>query len=90
MPGEIYNIGGGTELTNIEITSKILDYFGLSTDSIEYVKDRQGHDLRYSVDCSKAERELNYKPTVSFETGILETVKWYEENSEWWKPLRKL
>jgi len=90
MPGEIYNIGGGTELTNIEITSKILDYFGLTTESIEYVKDRQGHDLRYSVDCSKAERELDYKPTVSFETGILETIKWYEENSEWWKPLRKL
>ena len=89
-PGEIYNIGGGTELTNIQITKKILDYFGLTEDSINYVEDRQGHDLRYSVDCSKAERELNYKPEVPFETGILETIKWYEDNSEWWKPLRKL
>lgn len=88
--GEIYNIGGGTELTNIQITKKILDYFGLTEDSINYVEDRQGHDLRYSVDCSKAERELNYKPEVPFETGILDTIRWYEENVEWWEPLRKL
>ena len=88
--GEIYNIGGGTELTNIQITEKILSYFGLNKDSIEYVEDRQGHDLRYSVDCSKAEKELNYKPEISFETGILDTIEWYVENTEWWKPLRML
>jgi dTDP-glucose 4,6-dehydratase len=86
--GEIYNIGGGTEMTNLEITTVILNHFGLSESSIEYVSDRLGHDQRYSVDCSKAMNEIGYKPEIDFTSGIADTIDWYINNSEWWKPLR--
>lgn len=88
-PGEIYNIGGGEELENIEITKIILNNFDYDEDWIEYVPDRKGHDLRYSVDISKARKELGYQPLVSFELGILETISWYRENREWWEPLKQ-
>jgi dTDP-glucose 4,6-dehydratase len=88
-PGSIYNIGGGEELTNLEITSKILSLVGASNSSIEYVKDRKGHDFRYSVDWKKIERDLGYHPKVSFNQGLKDTVNWYQENQEWWKPLKK-
>ena len=88
-PGSIYNIGGGEELTNLEITSKILSLVGASNSSIEYVKDRKGHDFRYSVDWKKIERDLGYQPKVSFNQGLKDTVNWYQENQEWWKPLKK-
>ena len=87
--GEIYNIGGGREMTNIELTEKILSELGLNHDKIEYVEDRKGHDLRYSVDWEKARKELGYEPQVKFETGISETVTWYRENKSWWEPLKK-
>lgn len=87
--GEIYNIGGGREMTNIELTDKILNELGLNHDKIEYVEDRKGHDLRYSVDWEKARKELGYEPQVEFETGISETVTWYRENKSWWEPLKK-
>ena len=87
--GEIYNIGGGREMTNIELTDKILSELGLNHDKIEYVEDRKGHDLRYSVDWEKARKELGYEPQVKFETGISETVTWYRENKSWWEPLKK-
>ena len=86
--GEIYNIGGGRELTNLEITDYILAEMGFDHSSIEYVEDRKGHDLRYSVDWSKINRELGYEPQVRFEVGLQETIKWYQENIEWWKPLK--
>lgn len=87
--GEIYNIGGGEELTNKELTKLILDAFNKSDENIEFVPDRLGHDLRYSVDCGKISSELGYKPQVQFNVGIQETIKWYRENESWWRPLKK-
>ena len=86
--GEVYNIGGGRELTNQEITSLILDAMGADESSIEYVKDRKGHDLRYSVDWTKINRELGYVPQIKFEDGLKETIQWYRDNEVWWKPLK--
>jgi len=86
--GEIYNIGGGRELTNNEITGLILDFMGADASSIEYVEDRKGHDLRYSVNWDKINRELGYEPYVKFEDGLRETIKWYRDNEAWWKPLK--
>ena len=88
-PGEIYNIGGGTELTNKELTSLLLDACGASWDSVEYVADRKGHDLRYSVDHTKISTELGYQPRVPFEQGLADTVEWYRKNRAWWEPLRE-
>jgi dTDP-glucose 4,6-dehydratase len=86
--GEVYNIGGGRELTNNEITSLILDSMGADVSNIEYVKDRKGHDFRYSVDWTKINRELGYEPKVKFEDGLRETIQWYRNNEAWWKPLK--
>ena len=86
--GEVYNIGGGRELTNLEITSIILSEMGFNETSIQYVEDRKGHDLRYSVDWTKIHRELGYTPQVQFETGLRETIAWYRDNVDWWKPLK--
>jgi dTDP-glucose 4,6-dehydratase len=86
--GEVYNIGGGRELTNNEITSLILEAMGADETSIEYVEDRKGHDLRYSVDWTKINRELGYEPHVKFEDGLRETIQWYRDNEAWWKPLK--
>jgi len=86
--GEIYNIGGGRELHNLEITKLILEEMGFDESSIEYVEDRKGHDLRYSVDWSKIRGELGYLPQVKFEDGLRDTIKWYRDNIEWWKPLK--
>ncbi len=87
-PGEVYNIGGGRELTNNEITRLLLEAIGADDSSIEYVKDRKGHDLRYSVDWTKINRELGYEPKVKFEDGLKETIEWYRDNESWWKPLK--
>ena len=86
--GEVYNIGGGRELTNLEITGLILDAMGTDESSIEYVEDRKGHDLRYSVDWTKINRELGYEPKVKFENGLRDTIQWYRDNEAWWKPLK--
>lgn len=86
--GEVYNIGGGRELTNVEITHLILDEMGFDDSSIIYVEDRKGHDLRYSVNWQKINSELAYEPTVKFEDGLRQTISWYRENVEWWKPLK--
>jgi dTDP-glucose 4,6-dehydratase len=86
--GEVYNIGGGRELTNLEITQLILDEMEFENSSIEYVEDRKGHDFRYSVDWQKINQELGYVPKVKFEDGLRETIKWYRENESWWKPLK--
>ena len=87
--GEIYNIGGNCELQNIELTKRILKEMAIGEEMVEKVKDRLGHDLRYSLDCSKIERELGWKPKTGFEEGLGKTVKWYKENEAWWKPLVK-
>jgi dTDP-glucose 4,6-dehydratase len=87
--GEVYNIGGGRELTNLEITHLILEAMGADESSIEYVEDRKGHDLRYSVDWTKINRELGYEPQVKFEDGLRETIEWYRNNRAWWAPLKQ-
>lgn len=87
-PGEIYNIGGGTELTNRELTERLLAAVGVGWEMVEPVADRKGHDRRYSVDIAKISGELGYAPRVSFEDGLAETVRWYADNRAWWEPLK--
>ncbi|GGJ51447.1 dTDP-glucose 4,6-dehydratase [Streptomyces brasiliensis] len=87
--GEVYNIGGGTELSNKELTQLLLDLAGASWDSVEYVPDRLGHDLRYSVDCTKISTELGYRPRKDFTVGLAETFAWYRDNRAWWQPLKE-
>ena len=89
--GEAYNIGGGNEKTNMEMTRIILKDMGKDdkNDSfIEFVKDRPGHDFRYSLDCAKI-RKLGWKPKHSFDSAIKETINWYKKNETWWKPLKE-
>jgi len=86
--GEIYNIAGKQELQNIVIVKTILKLLNKDEGLIEFVKDRPGHDLRYSLDISKIEK-LGWKPKVKFEEGIKKTVLWYKENKNWWKPIIK-
>jgi len=88
--GEIYNIGGGTELTNKELTYRLLQLGERSDDSIEPVADRLGHDRRYSVDCSKIRNELGYTPQVPFDDGLAGVVQWYFDNETWWRPLKDI
>ena len=87
--GNVYNIGGGTELTNLELTHQILQFMGKDESWIKYVTDRLGHDIRYSVDISKIVNELGFQPLVSWKDGLAETINWYRENESWWRPLRK-
>ena len=87
--GEAYNIGGGRELTNLEITELILQAMGADESSIRYVEDRKGHDLRYSVNWDKINNELGYVPLVQFEDGLRETIDWYRNNRAWWEPLKQ-
>jgi len=88
--GEIYNIGGGQELSNKELTHTILSEFGKGEESIEYVPDRPGHDFRYSVNIEKISGELGYAPRVNFEEGIRQTIDWYRNNESWWRPLKAI
>jgi dTDP-glucose 4,6-dehydratase len=87
--GEVYNIGGGMELTNLDITRFILKEMGSDESSIEFVKDRKGHDFRYSVNWTKIKRELEYEPLVKFEDGLRDTIQWYRDNEAWWRQLKK-
>jgi dTDP-glucose 4,6-dehydratase len=87
--GEIYNIGGGTELTNKALTELLLEASGKDWSSVEKVEDRKGHDLRYSVDISKISKELGYFPEVDFKSGLAETIEWYKNNRQWWEPLKQ-
>ncbi len=86
--GEVYNLGGGTELTNRELTERLLQACGAGWDQVQQVPDRLGHDLRYSVDISKAQAQLGYVPQVEFESGLAQTVAWYTDNRSWWEPLK--
>lgn len=85
--GEIYNIGGGAERTNLEITEKILGILGKDGSMIEHVKDRPGHDFRYSLDCSKL-KDLGWAPKYDFEDALEKTIRWYIENEWWWRKLK--
>ncbi|WP_434739553.1 dTDP-glucose 4,6-dehydratase [Micromonospora sp. SH-82] len=86
--GEIYHIGGGTELSNRELTGLLLTACDADWDRVRHVPDRKGHDRRYSLDCSKARRELGYTPRVDFRAGLADTVRWYRDNRPWWEALR--
>ncbi|MFZ1062848.1 MAG: dTDP-glucose 4,6-dehydratase [Acidimicrobiales bacterium] len=88
--GEIYNIGGGTELTNRAIVEQLLELCASDESMIQPVPDRLGHDRRYSVDWSKIRNELGYHPQVPFEQGLKATVQWYHDNEAWWKPLKNI
>ncbi len=85
--GEIYNIGGGTEVENIDLANMILEKFNLGGERMEFVADRLGHDIRYSVDISKIEAELGYKPKRRFNEGLEETIEFYKSNQQWWESL---
>ena len=87
-PGEIYNIGGDNEKSNLEITEGILRVLGKDGSMIEYVRDRPGHDWRYSLDSSKL-RSMGWKPEFDFEAALQATVEWYVENAWWWRPLKQ-
>jgi dTDP-glucose 4,6-dehydratase len=81
--GEVYNVGGRCELTNLQLTHALLEAVGKPKSLITFVKDRPGHDRRYAIDCSKLERELGWRPTVPFERGLKDTVQWYREHGDW-------
>jgi dTDP-glucose 4,6-dehydratase len=87
--GEIYNIGGGTELSNKNLTDLLLKATGRDKSFIEEVADRKGHDRRYSVDIGKITSELGYSPEVDFEAGLADVVQWYRDNRWWWEPLKE-
>jgi dTDP-glucose 4,6-dehydratase len=86
--GEIYHIGGGTELTNTELTERLLAACGRGWDMVRRVADRKGHDRRYSLDITKISEELGYAPAVPFEEGLAQTLAWYREHRSWWEPLK--
>ena len=83
--GEVYNIGGHNEKTNLEVVKIILKELGKSEDLIKYVTDRPGHDMRYAIDPAKIHHELGWLPATKFEDGIKKTIKWYLDNKEWWQ-----
>ncbi|WP_242347908.1 dTDP-glucose 4,6-dehydratase [Mucispirillum schaedleri] len=83
--GEVYNIGGHNEKTNLEVVKIILKELGKSEDLIKYVTDRPGHDMRYAIDPSKIHNELGWLPVTKFEDGIKKTIKWYLDNADWWQ-----
>jgi dTDP-glucose 4,6-dehydratase len=86
--GEIYNIGGGNEKANIDLTNKLLDLTERNSDFIKYVEDRPGHDRRYSIDCTKLYK-LGWRPRHDFDVALKSTVSWYKENEDWWKPIKE-
>jgi dTDP-glucose 4,6-dehydratase len=86
--GEVYNIGGGTELSNRELTGLLLEATGRDWSYVDAVEDRKGHDLRYSVDIAKIRGELGYEPQVDFRQGLADVVQWYRDRRDWWEPLK--
>lgn len=86
--GEIYNLGGRSEVRNIDVVKKILNLMGKDESMIRYVEDRKGHDFRYAIDCTKAEKELRWKPQVTFDEGLKKTIQWYLSNESWWREVK--
>ena len=85
--GSIYNVSAGNEVSNLEIVTRILKILGKSSNLIEFVEDRPGHDFRYSLDSTRIKKELAWKPEQPLSIGLESTVKWYVQNRNWWKPL---
>lgn len=86
--GRVYNFGGDAERTNLTVVRAILRALGKPEDRVEHVKDRKGHDRRYAIDFSRAEAELDWRPSVTFEEGLADTMRWYLANERWWRPLK--
>ncbi|MGQ5265294.1 dTDP-glucose 4,6-dehydratase, partial [Micromonospora sp. ZYX-F-536] len=86
--GEVYNIGGGTELTNKDLTGRLLQACDADWDRVVPVADRKGHDRRYSLDITKISQELGYAPSIDLDHGLADTVRWYRDNRTWWEPLK--
>ena len=86
-PGETYNVSSGNEMPNIDIARKILNLLNKNESLIRFVEDRPGHDIRYSLDSSKIKSKLGWKPKFTFKKALGTTVKWYQDNEKWWKPL---
>ncbi|PFM62231.1 dTDP-glucose 4,6-dehydratase [Bacillus cereus] len=87
--GEVYNIGGNNEKTNVDVVEQIIELLGKTKKDIEFVTDRLGHDRRYAIEAQKMKNEFDWEPKYTFERGLKETVEWYENNTEWWKPLKE-
>lgn len=86
--GEVYNIGGGSEQTNLAVTERLIELLGADRSAVRQVADRKGHDRRYSLDDTKIRERLGYRPAVPFERGLAETVAWYRDNPGWWEPVK--
>jgi len=87
-PGEVYNLGGRSERANIDVVREILRQLGKSESLIRFVNDRPGHDLRYAIDCTKAEAELGWTRKWDFTTGLAHTIRWYRDHEDWWRRVR--
>jgi dTDP-glucose 4,6-dehydratase len=87
-PGEVYNIGGGCELTNLEVVRLVLKKLAKTEDMISFVRDRPGHDRRYAIDSSKIQRELGWRKSFAFEEALYRTIEWYVNNPAWWKRVK--
>ncbi|KXY32408.1 dTDP-glucose 4,6-dehydratase [Bacillus cereus] len=87
--GEVYNIGGNNEKINIDVVEQIIKILGKTKKDIEFVTDRLGHDRRYAIDAQKMKNEFEWEPKYTFEQGLKETVEWYKNNVDWWKPLKE-
>jgi dTDP-glucose 4,6-dehydratase len=87
--GQVYHIGGGTELTNRQLTEMLLEACGAGWSMVEPVADRKGHDRRYSLDITKAHNELGYEPSIDLQRGLAETIQWYKSSRDWWEPLKR-
>ncbi|MFK4293302.1 dTDP-glucose 4,6-dehydratase [Bacillus sp. RC250] len=87
--GEVYNIGGNNEKTNVDVVEQIIKLLGKTKKDIEFVTDRLGHDRRYAIDAQKMKNEFEWEPEYTFEQGLKETVEWYKNNVDWWKPLKE-
>jgi len=87
--GEVYNVGGGVEQTNLAVTERLLELCGADRSAIRMVPDRKGHDLRYSIDETKIREELGYEPRIPFERGLADTFAWYRDNPGWWKATKQ-
>jgi dTDP-glucose 4,6-dehydratase len=89
VAGRVYNISGGIELSNRELTARLLAAVGATWARVRQVPDRKGHDRRYAIDCTRLRTELGYRPRRDFESGLAETFAWYRDNRDWWEPLKR-
>jgi dTDP-glucose 4,6-dehydratase len=87
-PGQVYNVGGNSERTNLQITNLLLAAAGAGQEMIRYVKDRLGHDRRYAIDSTKIQTQLGWQPQVTFEGGLTDTIEWYRRNESWWRRIK--